>query len=398
MTEFTLDPVRVLSLSIVVLWLGKAMERRLAFLSQNNIPSAVSGGLVCSVIVALLAVFADVRVNFDLEMRDTLLLVFFSTLGLTAKFSQLAAGGRALAVLLLITIGFLLAQNAGGVLVATAFDVDPRYGLLAGSISFAGGHGTAITWGTMMGKDGALPGAIDLGLACATFGLILGGLVGGPIAKRLIAKHNLSGASTKEVSASEDAPAGVPVTLDGMLRSFIMLAICIGSGATVNSFVTSQGLQVPGFLTAMGVGIVLTNAMDLLGREIAKDSIGLISDISLQLFLSMSLMSMQLLSLGNALGPLAAVLTIQVIIMVVFAYFVVFPALGRDFDAAVIASGFAGLGLGATPVGIANMHAVTSRFGPSTKAFLVVPLVGAFFLDIANATIIQTFLSMPLFQ
>jgi ESS family glutamate:Na+ symporter len=249
-----------------------------------------------------------------------------------------------------------------------------------------------------MGKDGALPGAIDLGLACATFGLILGGLVGGPIAKRLIAKHNLAGDARQESSALEDAPTHVPVTLDGMLRSLILLAICIGSGATVNNFVTSHGLQVPGFLTAMGVGIVLTNAMDLLGKEIAKDSIGLISDISLQLFLSMSLMSMQLLSLGDALGPLAMVLIIQVIIMVLFAYFIVFPALGRDFDAAVIASGFAGLGLGATPVGIANMHAVTSRFGASTKAFLVVPLVGAFFLDIANAAIIQAFLSMSLFQ
>ena len=398
MTEFTLDPARVLALSILVLWLGNFVERRLPFLSQNNIPSAVSGGLICSVAVALLAVFADVRVNFDLEMRDTLLLVFFSTIGLSAKFSQLAAGGRALAVLLLITIVFLLAQNAGGVLVATAFDADPRYGLLAGSISFAGGHGTAITWGTLMGKDGALPGAIDLGLACATFGLILGGLVGGPIAKRLIAKHNLAEEPRQESSGSEQAPTHVPVTLDGMLRSLILLAICIGSGATVNSFVTSHGLQVPGFLTAMGVGIVLTNGMDLLGKEIAKDSIGLISDISLQLFLSMSLMSMQLLSLGNALGPLAMVLTVQVTIMFLFAYFIVFPALGRDFDAAVIASGFAGLGLGATPVGIANMHAVTSRFGASTKAFLVVPLVGAFFLDIANAAMIQTFLSMSLFQ
>lgn len=398
MTEFTLEPVRVLTLSILVLWLGNFVERRLPFLSQNNIPSAVSGGLICSVAVALLAVFADVRVNFNLEMRDTLLLVFFSTIGLSAKFSQLAAGGRALSVLLLITIGFLFAQNAGGVLVATAFDADPRYGLLAGSISFAGGHGTAITWGTLMGKDGALPGAIDLGLACATFGLILGGLVGGPIAKRLIAKHNLAGEPRQESSASEGAPTHVPVTLDGMLRSLILLAICIGSGATVNTFVTSQGLQVPGFLTAMGVGIVLTNGMDLFGKEIAKDSIGLISDISLQLFLSMSLMSMQLLSLSNALGPLTVVLTVQVIIMVLFAYFIVFPALGRDFDAAVIASGFAGLGLGATPVGIANMHAVTSRFGASTKAFLVVPLVGAFFLDIANAAMIQGFLSMSLFQ
>jgi ESS family glutamate:Na+ symporter len=398
MTEFTLESVQVLSLSILVLWLGKFLERRLPFLSQNNIPSAVSGGLVCSVAVALLAAFADLKVSFDLEMRDTLLLVFFSTIGLTAKFSQLAAGGRALGVLLVITIGFLLAQNAGGVLVATVFDADPRYGLLAGSISFAGGHGTAITWGTLMGKDGALPGAIDLGLACATFGLILGGLVGGPIAKRLITKHNLAGEAQQEPSEVEHAPTRVPVTLNGMLRSLILLAICIGAGATVNSFVTSKGLQVPGFLTAMGVGIVLTNGMDLFGKEIAKDSIGLISDISLQLFLSMSLMSMQLLSLSNALGPLAMVLSIQVLIMVLFAYFVVFPALGRDFDAAVIASGFAGLGLGATPVGIANMHAVTSRFGASTKAFLVVPLVGAFFLDIANAAIIQSFLSMSLFQ
>jgi ESS family glutamate:Na+ symporter len=398
MIEITLEPVRVLSVSILVLWFGKFLEQRLPFISDNNIPSAVSGGLVCSVIVALLAVFFDVRVSFDLEMRDTLLLVFFSTIGLSAKFSQLAAGGRALAVLLLITVAFLLAQNVGGVLVATLFDSDPRYGLLAGSISFAGGHGTAITWGTLMGKDGALPGAIDIGLACATFGLILGGLVGGPIAKRLITKHGLVGDTPQESSASEEVLTHVPVTLNGMLRSLILLAICIGSGATVNSFVTSQGLQVPGFLTAMGVGIVLTNGMDLLGKKVAKDSIGLISDISLQLFLSMSLMSMQLLSLSNALGPLAAVLTIQVVIMVVFAYFIVFPALGRNYDAAVIASGFAGLGLGATPVGIANMHAVTSRFGASTKAFLVVPLVGAFFLDIANAAIIQGFLSMSMFQ
>lgn len=374
------------------------MERRLPFLLSNNIPSAVSGGLVCSVAVALIAVLADVRVSFNLEVPDTLLLVFFSTIGLTAKFSQLAAGGRSLAVLLLITLGFLLAQNIGGVLVATAFDADPRYGLLAGSISFAGGHGTAITWGTLMAEDGALPGAIDIGLACATFGLILGGLVGGPTAKRLIAKNNLIASSPRGSSATKQTPTHIPVTLDGMLRSLILLAICIGSGATVNTFVTSQGLQVPGFLTAMGVGIVLTNGMDLLGKEIAQDSIGLISDISLQLFLSMSLMSMQLLSLSNALGPLAVVLTIQVIIMVAFANFIVFPALGGDYDAAVIASGFAGLGLGATPVGIANMHSVTSRYGASTKAFLVVPLVGAFFLDIANAAIIQSFLSRSLFQ
>lgn len=400
MTELHLEPVRVLSLSILVLWLGSYLERRLPFLARYNIPSAVAGGLVCSVVVALLAGFANVKVSFDLDLRDTLLLVFFSTIGLSAKLSSLAAGGRALVVLLLITFVFLLAQNAGGVLVATAFGADPRFGLIAGSISFAGGHGTAITWGTLMYADGALPGAVEIGLACATFGLILGGLIGGPIAKRLMTRHELHGDPLEEsfVTSPDAESKHVPVTLEGMLTSVLLLAICIGSGATVNSFVTSKGLQVPGFLTAMGVGIVLTNLMDLMGRKIAKDSIGLISDISLQLFLSMSLMSMQLLSLTQAVGPLAAVLTVQVTIMGVFAYFIVFPALGRDFDASVIAAGFAGLGLGATPVGIANMHAVTSRFGASPKAFLVVPLVGAFFLDLANATIIQTALSLPFFR
>ncbi len=400
MTEFHLESVRVLTLAILVLWLGRTLEDRVPLLRRYNIPAAVAGGIVCSLVVAALGTFADLKVTFDLEMRDTLLLVFFSTIGLSAKLSRLAAGGRALAILLAITVAFLLAQNAGGVLIATLLDSDPRYGLLAGSISFAGGHGTAITWGTLMGKEGALPGAIDLGLACATFGLILGGLVGGPIAKSLLTRNGLSGDPTEEsfVSSPDDESKRVPVTLDGMLGSILLLAICIGSGATMNTFVTSQGLQVPGFLTAMGVGIIITNVMDLLGRDIDKDSVGFVSDISLQLFLAMSLMSMQLLSLAGAMNALLMVMTIQVAIMTFFAYFLVFPALGKDYDAAVISAGFVGLGLGATPVGIANMHAVTSRFGASAKAFLVVPLVGAFFLDIANASIIQFFLSLEMFQ
>jgi ESS family glutamate:Na+ symporter len=400
MSEFTLEPVRVLSLSILVLWLGTFVESKIGFLKRYNIPSAVTGGLLCSIAVALLTVFADVRVTFDLAMRDTLLLVFFSTIGLSAKLSRLAAGGKALATLLAITIVFLLFQNIGGILVAKLFGADPRYGLLAGSISFAGGHGTAITWGTLMGEDGALPGAIEIGLACATFGLILGGVIGGPIANRLMMKNNLTGDVKQDsfLPSPDHASKHVPVTVEGMLGSLFLLAICIGSGATVNTFVTSQGLKVPGFLTAMGVGILLTNVMDMLGRDIDKDSVGFVSDLSLQLFLSMSLMSMQLLSLTQALGPLLLVMSVQVFIMGCFAYYIVFPALGRDYDASVIAAGFAGLGLGATPVGIANMHAVTSRFGASPKAFLVVPLVGAFFLDIANAAIIQFFLSTPLLQ
>lgn len=400
MQTIHLEPIQVLSLSILVLGLGNWLERRAPFLVQYNIPSAVSGGLVCSGVVALLAVLFKVEITFDLALRDTLLLVFFSTIGLSAKLSQLAEGGKTLVILLAITVAFLVAQNAGGVFVSMLFGANPRYGLLAGSISFAGGHGTAITWGTLMAQDGTLPGATELGLACATFGLILGGLVGGPIAKRLVTRYRLRGETAQDnvVPGPDDPKKRVPVTLDGMLTSVLLLAVCIGSGATVNTFVTSKGLQVPGFLTAMLVGIVLTNGIDLIGRKIDTNSISLLSDISLQLFLSMSLMSMQLLSLRSALGPLLVVMTVQVAIMTAFAYFLVFPAMGRDYDACVISAGFVGLGLGATPVGIANMHAVTARFGASSKAFLVVPLVGAFFLDIANATIIQTFLSMSWFE
>lgn len=196
----------------------------------------------------------------------------------------------------------------------------------------------------------------------------------------------------------ETSEAG-PVTLNGMLDSIFVLAICIAAGAAVNEWIGQRSaLPLPGFLTAMFVGIMITNGLDFFRVELHKPSISLCSDVSLQLFLAMSLMSLQLWTLAGAFGPLLLILIVQISVMTVFALFVIFPAMGRDYDAAVIATGFSGLGLGATPVGIANMHAVTERYGASQKAFLIVPLVGAFFLDIANAAIIQAFLATPLFQ
>jgi ESS family glutamate:Na+ symporter len=175
--------------------------------------------------------------------------------------------------------------------------------------------------------------------------------------------------------------------------------MCIAAGAAVNEWIGQRsGVPLPGFLTAMFVGIVITNFLDMTKTELHTPSISLCSDVSLQLFLAMSLMSLQLWTLSGAFGPLLIILLVQIAVMTAFALFVVFPAMGRDYDAAVIAAGFSGLGLGATPVGIANMHAVTEKYGASQKAFLIVPLVGAFFLDIANAAIIQAFLATPFFQ
>jgi ESS family glutamate:Na+ symporter len=393
-----LVPVQVLVLSIVVLWVGGAVTRRIPLLLRFSIPIAVTGGLLCSILVALLDVLADVRVGFDLTTRDTLLLVFFSTIGLSAKVRLLREGGRTLAVLAAVTPLFLLAQNAVGVSIAELTGTHWGYGLIAGSVSLAGGHGTALTWG-QVAEDAGLGDAMSLGLAFATLGLICGGLVGGPIARRLIRIHSLSPSESQPESLTsapaepaEDEP--VSVTSRQVIRTIFLLAICVGVGAQLNRWLGAGGVMLPGFLTSMGVGILLTNAADLRRAPVDREVVDLFNQVSLHLFLAMSLMSMQLTQLAGAFGVVALVLVAQVALAFVFASVVVYRLCGRDYDAAVIASGFAGLGLGATPVGVANMNAVTGRFGPSPKAFLVVPLVGAFLLDIINAFVIQTYIQV----
>lgn len=386
--------------AIVVLYVGRALTSRIPFLKAYNIPEAVSGGLVCSLLVAGLYFFTNRQISFDLALRDVLLLAFFSTIGLSAKFATLAAGGKSLAMLVVCAVVMLFLQDVVGIGVSMCCGVHPGYGLLAGSIAFAGGHGSAISYGQLAADQG-LPGAMELGLACATFGLIAGGLVGGPLARNLISTFNLEGNATDQafVPGPEETEESGPVTLNGMLDSIFLITVCIAIGAIVNQWLGERwGVPLPGFLTAMFVGIVITNSFDLLRISLDKPSISLCSDVSLQLFLAMSLMSLQLWTLQGAVGPLLFILVMQVTTIVIFARFVVFPAMGMDYDAAVISAGLTGLGLGATPVGIANMHAVTERYGASQKAFLIVPLVGAFFLDIANAAIIQMFLMLPIFH
>ena len=399
MREFVIEPVYGLIIAVTVLWAGEHLTRKFRFLSKYNIPSSVTGGLLCSAVMAVIYFAGDIQVTFNLETRDTLLLAFFSTIGLSARFRLLLAGGKLLVILLIAAIVFLIFQDLAGMLIAFLFGAHPGYGLMAGSISFAGGHGTSITWGALFSEEHGLEGASTLGLACATVGLIAGGMVGGPIAQNLIKRHGLEGDRQTEAYTTNpdtEEKAG-PVSLNGMLDALWLLAVCIGVGLLLHGWLGSIGVTLPAFLPCMFVGIVLTNAMDLLKLNPCVSSIGLCSDVSLQLFLAMSLMSMQLWTLAAAFGPILAVLAIQVVLMVAFARFVIFRLAGSNYDAAVISAGFAGLGLGATPVGIANMRAVTSKFGASPTAFLVVPLIGAFFLDIANALIVQGFINLPFF-
>ena len=395
--EYRIEGADVLIVGILVLFLGSFLSRRIGFLRRYSIPDAVTGGLICSTAVALIFAFGDLEISFDTRLRDLLLLVFFTTIGLSAKLRLLAAGGKALVLLVVVAAIFLVVQDVTGVLLVTLLGGHPAYGLFGGSISFAGGYGTAIAWGDVADAAG-LRAAKEIGIACATFGLIAGGVIGGPIAERLISKNKLTPEGAGNVAGAEETGEreSRALGLHENLSTLLLLAICVAAGDLVNRFLFSKGVTLPGFLTAMFVGIVMTNSGDLLKREVSQVAVERWGEITLPLFLAMSLMSMQLWTIAAAAGPILLILLAQITVMTLFAVFVIFRVMGSDYDASVIAAGFAGLGLGATPVGIANMNAVTTKYGPSPKAFLVVPLVGAFFIDIVNAIVIKSFAALPL--
>jgi glutamate:Na+ symporter, ESS family len=396
MTTYDVVGADVLIIAIIVWFLGEFLTKKYSFLSHYNIPSAVTGGLICSLIITFIYAVFDIQINFDMRIRDLMLLIFFTTIGLSAKFTLLKAGGKALAILLGVATVFLVLQDLTGVLLVTLIGENPAYGLFGGSISFAGGYGTAIAWGDVA-EQGGLVKAKEIGIAFATFGLIAGGVIGGPIAQYLIRKHKIQ-TNTNEITSKEDKQKLLtkPVHISGVLGSLLVLAICMEIGDLVNRMLFSNGVTLPGFLTAMMIGIVITNSADLFKFQLNEKVIDRAAEISLQIFLSMSLMSMQLWVLSQAVGPILLVLIAQVLVMTIFAVHVIFRVMGKDYDASVIASGFAGLGLGATPVGIANMNAITTKYGPSPKAFLVIPLVGAFFIDIVNALVIKFFANLPI--
>jgi len=393
-----LNERETLILAILVLFLGRFLNSRIGFFKEYNIPEPVTGGVLASLIFAAIYFFAQIEINFTLENRDTLLIVFFTTIGLSAKFSTLLDGGKLLLILLVAAIGYLFLQNFTGIFVASVTGLDTVVGVLSGSVSLSGGHGTTIAWAPIFEETYKIQSAMEIGIACATFGLVLGGIIGGPIAKYLIKKNNL-----KATHPTEDMVVGLKneaqrkISVDSMLAVLLIISIAIGFGLELDKVLKGFDIQLPTFVTCLFGGILLTNTIPYIFKKIqwptGTPSLALISDLSLNLFLAMSLMSLQLWTLVDLALPILFLLLAQVIVITLFVIFVVFRLLGQDYDAAVMSSGYAGLALGATPTAIANMTAVTKKFGPAQKAFIVVPLVGAFFIDISNAVIINTILS-----
>ncbi len=395
-----LDGRQTLIIAILVLFLGKFLNKRVKFLREYNISEPVTGGVVASIVFGALYFFADTEFVFSLNQRDQLLIIFFTTIGLSSRFSTLIEGGKSLVILLICAVAYLFLQNLTGISVTSATGLDKVVGLIGGSVSLSGGHGTAIAWASVFIDEYGISNAMEIGIACATFGLVLGGLIGGPIAKFLINRNNLQPTSkVEELSVGiKHEEEDVNIDYFNVLNALLVICIAIGLGIILNKLVTSFGAKLPMFVTCLFAGIILTNTLPYIFKKMSwptgTPSLALISELSLGLFLGMSLMSLQLWTLVDLAGPILILLVCQVVVITVFVLFIVFNLMGRDYDAAVMSAGYAGLALGATPTAIANMEAVTKKFGASPRAFIVVPLVGAFFIDIANAIIIKFLLGI----
>lgn len=400
------DSFLAVTLGIIVLFVGKRLNEKVGFLREFSIPEPVTGGLLFSILFGLLYLASGLEVEFELRARDILLVYFFTTIGINASARDLLAGGRPLVILLVITITFMVAQNLTGISVATLFGLPAAVGVIGGTVSLIGGHGTTIAWAPNIAETYDIPNAMEIGIASATFGLILASVMGGPIAKFLIKRHQLTPtaatsdatAEVQDVGLSEKQKTAGIGHLD-FLGAVLAIHICIVLGFILNETIAELGLKLPLFVTCLFAGILITNLVpknlpSLTGNPwpTRSPAIALIADISLGTFLALSLMSMQLWTLVDLAGPIIAILAAQFTLAVVVTVFILFPLMGKDYDAAVISAGFGGVTLGSTPTAMANMAAVTQRFGPSHQAFIVVPLVSAFFIDLVNAVLIPYFL------
>ena len=390
-----------ITLGIVVLFAGKRLNDAIGFLKSFSIPEPVSGGLLFTVLFMLVYIVTGVEVEFDLAARDILLVYFFTTIGINASFKDLLAGGKPLIILLSITIAYMVLQNLTGITIASLFDQPAAVGMLGGTVSLIGGHGTAIAWAPRIAEDFGVSNAMEIGIACATFGLILASIMGGPIAKFLISRYDLKPTEVEpmDVGTSEAQPQKVVTHLD-FLDAVLAIHASAIVGLLLNELLEEQGLKLPLFVTCLFAGILITNLIPKNFPRITgtkwptrTPAMALIAEISLGTYLAMSQMSMQLWTLVDLAGPIITILAAQFAVAVAVNIFIVFPAMGRTYDAAVVSAGFGGISLGSTPTAMANMAAVSQRYGASHLAFIIVPLVCAFFIDLVNALLIPFFLT-----
>lgn len=401
------------TLAILLLFAGKALTHALEPLRRYSIPESVVGGFICAACTALLYYGFDLQVQFGLGVRDLLLLYFFAAIGLRTDLSTLLKGGKALAILLALATGYIVLQNLLGMGLADAFGLDARAGLMLGSISLTGGVGTTLAWAPHFVENLGISNAMELGIAGNTVGLIAACLIGGPIARYLLTRHRLQPSAQTRLdvglSFAEERPR---LDYYGVLWAWMWLNLTLLLGEGLHNLLASTGLTLPEFVSCLMAGIALRNGLPPLRKLMfrnrllslklarasswgnAREGLALISDICLGLFLTMALMGLRLWELEGLLGLILLVIGLQVLMCVAFTLLVVFRLMGRDYEAAVICAGFGGIALGSTATAVVNMTSVTQQYGAAHRAFILVPLVCGFFIDLANALIINLLVNL----
>ena len=407
--EFTFNAFYTLIAAVIVLLLGRFLVNKIDFLKRYNIPEPVAGGLVAAIVSLLVNQFWGYSITTSSALQTSFMLIFFASIGLSANFTKLRQGEIGLIIFLIAISTFIVVQNFVGISLATLLGIDPLIGLIAGSITLTGGHGTAGAWGEILETQYGIQGALALGMASATFGLVIGGLIGGPLAKTLINRHQLAVPRTDEqiekrdnTPADQDSNEFIPfeyphqvrlITADNAITTLGLFAGCLAFAEFMTGAAKGTMFELPTFVWALAGGVVLRNVLESIFKvNIFDRAIDVFGNASLSLYLAMALLSLKLWQLADLAGPLMVILGAQALTMALYAAFVTFRLMGKNYDAAVLAAGHCGFGMGATPTAVANMQAITNMYGPSYKAFLIVPLCGAFFVDLINVAVIQSIL------
>lgn len=391
-----LDMYQTIAVAVVVLMLGKYLRRRCGILEKFCIPAPVIGGVIFAVFTCICYATGIVEFAFDDILKEVCMVFFFTSVGFQANLKILKSGGKALAVFLVLVVGLILCQNFLAVGLATLLHMDVLKGLCTGSIPMVGGHGTAGAFGQMLDKMG-VEGATTLCTAAATYGLIAGSILGGPVGKRLIERGNLLETAIPEEDDSlliEDEKKHERHA--NMYPSAVFqLIIAMGIGTIISKLLSFTGMTFPVYIGAMIAAAIIRNIGEYTGRFTTyMGEINVIGGISLSLFLGIAMITLKLWQLADLALPLLVLLAGQTLLIFLYTYFVVFRVMGRDYDAAVISAGVCGFGMGATPNAMANMQVLCEKYVPSVKAYLLIPLVGSLFADFINSLVITLFINL----
>ena len=421
MTSFELDMIQTAGIGALALIVGMVLTRKVGFLQRFCIPSPVSGGIIFSLLTLALYGWCDIEVSFDGTLRDVFMLAFFTSVGFQSDLKVIKQGGKPLVIMLTLLVVMIALQNLMPMGITRLMGVDPLIGMAAGSISMTGGHGTAGGFASVLEGMG-LHGAGTIGMAAATFGLIAGSMIGGPLAERIIRTkltHEQMQAPDEEIDpamagieSDEASPTGRTKrisTNEQEFQQYAKASYCIllvmGAGTLLSWLFAKTGITFPTYFGALILAAIARNTLGIISYKvngkrvnasklIDMDRIISVGNICLSLFLGMAMISLKLWELQSLALPLIVILVSQVLMMALFAYFAAFPLLGRDYDAAVLCAGMCGFGLGATPNAMANMSAVCYKYRYTVKPFLIVPIIGAMFADLINTGMITLFLNL----